>query len=234
MKVFIAVLSVITAILAVLYFSARQAARQQVAAAQTAATAASNDVVTARHELDDTRGQLAQIQQSAAEERDRSQQLLETLTNQLASAQIEVERKQARIDELEKKNAALDSEIGVVSGQLRDVEQKLAALDATHRDTVGNLVAMREDYVKLTKEKTALEAKLHDLKALREQVRAVKAELHAQKVAERQRLDRAATALGNGGFMMKEGAWVSMPRPRTGKYPISQEIGREPAAPTNP
>jgi hypothetical protein len=80
--------------------------------------------------------------------------------------------------------------------------------------------------VKLSKDKAALEAKLHDLNALKTQINTVKQELHAQKVAERRRLDRAAVALGNGGFLMKDGKWVTAPTP--GKYPLIQEIHREP------
>lgn len=234
MKVFLAVLSVITAILAILYFSARQAAREQVANAQTAATAASNDMTVAHNELNETRAQLTQVERSAAEEQERSQHLLSTLTNQLAAAQVEVEQKQSRVDDLEKQNSALNSEIDVVAGQLDKVKQQLTALENTHESTVNNLRAMREDYVALVAQRAALEAKLHDLKALRAQIRAVKDELHAMKVAERARLERAETALGNGGFVMKEGSWVSIPRTPAGKFPLTEEITHDAAPAANP
>ena len=65
---------------------------------------------------------------------------------------------------------------------------------------------MREEYVRLTNEKAALEAKLHDLKALKEQMSVVKQELHQKKVEERKRLDRAEFAMGNHGFLMKDGS----------------------------
>ena len=59
-----------------------------------------------------------------------------------------------------------------------------------------------------------------------EQVKARMAELKArQKVEERKRLDRAEFAMGNHGFLMKEGVWAVARTP--GKYPLSQEMYRE-------
>lgn len=224
MKALAAVLALVVAVLAVLFFSARQAAQKQIADARADAAARSNEVVAAQT-------QIAQLQQSATEERARTEQLLGTLTNQLAAAQTEAQEKQTRIDELEKKGGALESEIDVVTRQLMDVDGKLADLEQVHEGTVENLKAMREDYVRLTKEKATLEAKLHNLKALKEQIRVVKEELHAQRVAESQRIERAQTALGNGGFVMKGGTWVSVPKGPAGKFPLTQEIGRAPTEP---
>ena len=84
---------------------------------------------------------------------------------------------------------------------------------------------MREEYVKLTDEKAVLEAKLHNLKALKEQIHVVKQELHQKKVEERQRLDRAEYAMGNHGYLFKDGSWVVERAP--GSYPLSQEIYRQ-------
>jgi len=231
MKALAAVLALVVAVLAVLFFSARQAAQKQIADAQAEAVAKGNEVVAAQQQLADAHAQLTQLQQGAVEERARTEQLLGTLTNQLVAAQTEAQAKQTRIDELEKKGGALESEIDVVTRQLMDVDAKLAQLETVHEGTVENLKAMREDYVRLSKEKTVLEAKLHNLKALKEQIRVVKEELRAQRIAESQRIERAQTALGNGGFVMKGGTWISVPKGPAGKFPLTQEIGRDPAAP---
>lgn len=219
MKVLVAVLALAAAVLGFLYFNAKSGAERQLALA-------SNDVAQAQRELTAAQEQLTEVQRTATEEHERSQQLLAALTNQLATVQTEVQEKQQRIDALEQKNATLESEIEVVTRQIMVVDGQLTQLEATHETTVENLKAMRDDYVRLVKEKAALEAKLHDLKALRAQIRVVKDELHAQRVAERQRIDRAETALGNGGFVFKEGAWTSVPKPPAGKYPLTEEITR--------
>jgi regulator of replication initiation timing len=67
-----------------------------------------------------------------------------------------------------------DDGVKSLNDQIADVNQKLADLTKTHAQTVSHLQAMREEYVKLTAEKAVLEAKLHDLKALKEQITVVK------------------------------------------------------------
>ena len=69
-----------------------------------------------------------------------------------------------------------------------------------------------------------LEAKLHDLKALKEQIIVVKNELHQKKVEELKRLDRAEFAMGNHGYLLKGGSWVVERTP--GSYPLNQDLYR--------
>ena len=84
--------------------------------------------------------------------------------------------------------------------------------------------AMRDEYVRLNNEKVALEAKLHDLKALKEQIVVVKQEAHQKKVEESKRLDRAEYAMGNHGYFVKDGSIVVERTP--GSYPLNQELYR--------
>ena len=83
---------------------------------------------------------------------------------------------------------------------------------------------MREEYVRLNNEKIALDAKLHDLKALKEQITVVKQELHQKKVEESKRLDRAEYVMGNHGYFVKDGSQVVARTP--GSYPLNQELYR--------
>jgi hypothetical protein len=52
----------------------------------------------------------------------------------------------------------------------------------------------------------------------------VKAELHQKKVEELKRLDRAEFAMGNHGYLLKDGSWVVERAP--GNYPLNQDLYR--------
>jgi len=159
-------------------------------------------------------------------EKTQAEQALAGLSNRLEHARQQAEQQQMKVQMLEQNKEKLTEQITMVSNQLAQVQQKLAALETAHTTTVGHLTIMRQDYVALKKDKAALEVRLNDLKALQAQIRLVKQEEHARKVEEWRRTDRAETALGNGGFLMKQGVWV---RPsQTGSYPLTQEIRREP------
>ena len=232
MKLALAILGIAVIALAVLFYNAEQAADQrqivasnQLAAAHAQIESARAEVAVVRTQMETQVSQLQQAVSSLDAEKAHVQEQLHTLTNELEATRTALEQNRVKLDGLEKRNEVLNEEIRIVSGNLVVVKEELAALGQTHATTVGHLTAMREDYVRLTKEKTVLEAKLHDLNALKAQINMVKQELHEQKVEERKRLDRAEAALGNGGFLMKEGKWVAAPTP--GKYPLIQEIQRE-------
>ena len=88
---------------------------------------------------------------------------------------------------------------------------------------------MREEYVKLTAEKAALEAKLHDLKALKEQITVVKQELHQKKVEELQAAGSGGVRHGQPRLFVKDGSWVD----RTHAGQLSAEPGSVPRAMTD-
>jgi chromosome segregation ATPase len=146
---------------------------------------------------------------------------MQTVKTELAQ---KLEEEQLKAKALEQEKITMENQVKSLTDQIAQVNQKLTDLQNTHATTVSHLQAMREEYVKLTDQKTALEAKLHDLKALREQVVVVKQELHEKKVEERKRLDRAEFAMGNHGYLMKEGTWAVARTP--GKYPLNQEMYR--------
>jgi len=193
--------------------------------------AATNEVAAARAETSEVRTQMqARV--------DELQQNISKLTNekagtekQMQSLKTELENKlqqqQAKVDALEQDKTNMTSELKVLSEQIAQVNQKLADLENTHATTVAHLQAMRDEYVKLTAEKAALEAKQHDLKALKEQISVVKQELHQKRVEESKRLERAEYAMGNHGFVLKDGNWQVLER-TPGKYPLSQELYRQP------
>jgi chromosome segregation ATPase len=201
-----------------------------------------DEVVAARAETSEVRTQMQakvdELQQNITkltEEKADTEKAMSSLKaeteKQISSLKTEMESKQqqlqVRVDTLELDKTNMTSELTVLSQQLAQVNQKLADLGNTHATTVAHLQAMREDYVKLTSEKAALETKLHDLKALKEQISVVKQELHQKKVEESKRLDRAEFAMGNHGFVLKDGTWQVRER-EPGKYPLSQELYRQP------
>src|ERR1043166_4778347 len=165
---------------------------------------ATNEVAAARAETTEVRTQMqAKVDQLQAEKAD-TEKKMSSLKTEMESKQQQL---QASVDALEQDKTNMTSELKVLSDRIAQVNQKLTDLENTHATTVAHLQAMREEYVKLTSERAALEAKLHDLKALKEQIYVVKQELHQKKVEESKRLERAEYAMGNHGFLLKDGSW---------------------------
>jgi chromosome segregation ATPase len=219
------VAGVAVVVLGILFFNANRETRHRLTLTQQQLTTASNDLASARNEIAAVRtemhSQVDRLQQSVTEltaDKAQAKEQIETLSDALAGTRAELEN-------LTRDKQRLTAEIAAVSDQLALVERNLAELEKTHATTVNHLTAMREEYVVLTKQKAALEAKLSDLKALKAQIREVKREMHERKVAELKRLDRAEMAMGNRGFLMKDGEW--MVTPTTGRYPLIQDIHRE-------
>jgi chromosome segregation ATPase len=191
---------------------------------------------TATNELAAARTETSQVKTQMQAKVDELQQNVAKLTAEKAdtekkaqSAQADLEQKvqeqQARVGTLEQDKANMATELKVLTTQIEQVSQQLSDLQKTHATTIAHLQAMREEYVKLTNDKAALEAKLHDLKSLKEQIVVVKQEQHQKKIEELKRLDRAEFAMGNRGFLLKEGAWTVTRTP--GSYPLNQELYRE-------
>ncbi len=239
MKIALTVLAVGLIILGVLFVNYKQTATQQLASASQKLdtttqqlTVASNEIVEARSEIaqvkTEMKAQVDQLEQkitTISEEKKQAQEQIQTLSKQLDSAKQDFEQEHAKVESMQKQNEKLNADIQAISTQLGAVGQKLADLEKTHATTVGHLQAMREDYVTLTKEKASLESKLHDLNSLKSQITLVKQEIHEQKVEERKRLDRAEAALGNGGFLMKQGTWQAPHY--AGKSPLTEDIRRD-------
>jgi chromosome segregation ATPase len=192
---------------------------------------ATNEVAAARAEASEVRTQMQakvdELQQNITkltEEKADTEKKMSSLKTEMENKQQQL---QAKVDTLEQDKTNMTSELKVLSEQIVLIDQKLADLGNTHATTVAHLQAMRGEYVKLTNEKAALEGRMHDLKALKEQVHAVKQELHQKKVEEAKRIDRAAYAMGNHGFLLKDRTWQVLER-APGKYPLSQELYRQP------
>jgi len=194
-------------------------------------------LTTATNELAAARVETAQVRTQMQVRVEALQQDISKLTeekvdteNKMATLKTDLEQKlqqqQTKVEGLEQDKTNMTSELQVLTTQIEQVNEKLANLQKTHAQTVTHLQAMREEYVKLTNDKAALEARLHDLKALKEQIGVVKQELHEKKVEEVKRLDRAEFAMGNRGYLLQNGSWVVERKP--GSYPLNQELYREP------
>jgi chromosome segregation ATPase len=192
---------------------------QKLEQTQQQLAAATNEIAAARAEIVDVRtqmeAQVTELQATVAkltDEKAAAEQQVTSLESELASTQQQFRRDKAD----------LTGQLNDVTDRLAEVDRKLADLEKTHATTVAHFQAMREEYVKLTNEKIALESMLHDLRALQQQERVVKQEMHAKKVEERKRLDRAEFAMGNHGYLLKNGSWVTTRVP--GKYPLTEEL----------
>ncbi|HUI06757.1 MAG TPA: hypothetical protein VL486_07100 [Verrucomicrobiae bacterium] len=192
---------------------------QKLEQTQQQLAAATNEIAATRAELAEVKtkmeAQVSDLKQTVAKLSDEKADAVKkasVLQSELASTQQQFQRERAD----------LTGKLKEVTDRLTEVDQKLADLEKTHATTVAHLQAMREEYVKLTNQKNALEAMLHDLRSLKEQIRIVKQDMYNQRVAERKRLDRAEYAMGNHGYLLKNGSWVAPRVP--GKYPLTQEI----------
>jgi chromosome segregation ATPase len=197
---------------------------QKLQETQQQLTTATNELAAARVEVAEVK---TQMQVKVSELQQNISKLTEEKTDvekRMESLQTELEGQRTRVHSLETDNSNLTVQMTSLNGQLADTNQKLTDLQNTHAQTVSHLQAMREEYVKLTAEKAVLEAKLHNLKALKEQVTVVKLELHQKKVDELRRLDRAEFAMGNHGYLFKDGSWAVERRP--GNYPLNQDLYR--------
>lgn len=189
---------------------------------------ATNELAAARVEVADVKTQMQarvnELQQNISkltQEKADTEKQMETMK---ADLEQKLQEQQSKVNSLETDKANLTTDVKTLNDQITDINQKLADLTKTHEQTVSHLQAMREEYVRLTTEKAVLEAKLHDLKALKEQIVVVKNELHEKKVEELKRLDRAEFAMGNHGYLLKEGSWVVERTP--GSYPLNQDLYR--------
>jgi len=201
---------------------------QKLQQTQQQLTTATNELAAARVEVAEVRTQMQvkvnELQQNisklSAEKTD--------VENKMESLKVDLEQKldaeRTKVQSLESDNSSLTAQTKSLNNQLADINQKLTELQNTHAQTVSHLQAMREDYVRLTTEKAVLEAKLHNLKALKDQITVVKLELHQKKVEELQRLDRAESAVGNHGYLLRDGSWVVERRPSS--YPLNQDLYR--------
>jgi chromosome segregation ATPase len=189
-------------------------------------TETQQQLAAATNELASTRAELAEVRTKMEAQVSGLKATVAKLTDEKAQAEKTAASLQGELEstqqQYQQEKAELTGRLKEVTQRLTEVDRKLADLEKTHATTVTHLQAMRDEYVKLTNEKNALEAMLHDLKSLNEQVRAVKQEMHAKKVEERKRLDRAEFAMGNHGYLLKEGSWVMTRTP--GNYPLTQEI----------
>jgi chromosome segregation ATPase len=191
-------------------------------------TTATNELAAARVEVAEARTQMqvkvSELQQNISKltaEKTDAENRMEVLKTDLEQ-KLDAERTKVR--SLESDNSSLTAQMVSLNDQLADTNRKLTDLRNTHAQTISHLQAMREDYVRLTAQKAVLEAKLHNLKALKDQITVVKLELHQKKVEELQRLDRAEFAMGNHGYLLRDGSWVVERRP--GNYPLNQDLYR--------
>ena len=175
-------------------------------------------------EVDELQQTILKLNDDKADAEKKLSSLKSDMDSQQQQFQLKLQQEQATVETLTQDKTNMTSELKVLTDQIADVNQKYADLEKTHATTLAHLQAMREEYVRLNNEKIALDAKLHDLKALKEQIYVVKQELHQKRVEERKRLDRAEYAMGNHGYFVKDGSMVVERTP--GSYPLNQELYR--------
>lgn len=226
MKLALGILVAVVLALGILWWSSKETARKQMSEAREQLTTVSNEVTQVRSEMQTRAAELQQTVTTLTAEKSAIEQQVGSLTNQLSEAQAKLEQEHQKVGSLESETERLTGEIQAVTNQLTGVEQKLTTLQETHATTVEHMQAMREDFTVLSREKKNLDEKFHDLGALKTQIRNVKQDVHAQRIAERRRSDRAESVEGNAGYLMKAGQWMAVAETNAAptQFPLIQEI----------
>ncbi len=239
MKTLVTVLVVALVLLGILVIFVKQSSEKQLTAAREGLATAKADLAAARAELGVAQTELSgirtqmnaritELQQTVdklSAEKAQAGEKLVTIGGELNTLMTEVQQQKVRAQNLEELSLTFSNQLQQVTTELGNVKTAYTNLEKAHTDTLGHLAALREDYVDLNQEKTALEAKFNDLTALRLQVATVKRHMHEEKISDRERLDQAATLAGNGGFLMRQGEWLSLST-ETRKFPLTEEIHR--------
>src|SRR5579862_1431510 len=202
--------------------------RQQLTDASNSLVAARTEVVNVKTQMqvkvEELNGTITKMTDQQAESDKRVGSLQADLENQRQKDQAQLKELQAQVDALSLDKTNMSNELKVLGVQLGDLNRQYTDLQKTHATTVQHLQAMRDEYARLNNEKVALEAKMHDPQALKQQMVIVKQEIHQKKIEESKRLDRAEAAMGNHGYFMKDGTEVVEKTP--GSYPLNQELYR--------
>jgi chromosome segregation ATPase len=202
--------------------------QQQLATATNELAAARTETSTVKTQMeakvDELKQTISKLTDDKADTEKQMASLKADMDSQRQQFQSKSQEEEATVASLSQDKTNMTTELKTLTEQIGDVNQKYADLEKTHATTLVHLQAMREEYVRLNNEKIALDAKLHDLKALKEQITFVKQELHQKKVEENKRLDRAEYAMGNHGYFVKDGSAVVAHTP--GSYPLNQELYR--------
>lgn len=239
MKTLVTVLVVALVLLGVLVIFVKQSSEKQVTDARNELTAAKQELATARGELNAAHSELSTVKtqmvarvadlQATVDrlnaEKAQSEEKLVAVKGELSTLMTERQEQNTRMKTLEEVSQGLSNQLSQVTTDLGNVKQAYTDLEKAHTDALGHLAALRQDYVTAQQEKRDLEAKFNDLGTLRLQVATVKRHMYEEKVAERDRLDRAATLSGNGGFLLRQGEWTTS-APEQRKFPLTEEIHR--------
>jgi len=234
MKITIAVLAVVTLAFSWLLIRSQttvKGLRENVAGLQKQLDETNSQLQRAQTEIESVKrrmqAEVDQLQQSLAvvrEEKSGLEEHWKSATTELADVRGELEKRQVNERTLSATTQKLQATLDAVSQELTETKQSFATLQEEHSTTIKHLTAIRDDYVKLNKEYADLVAKWNDLQSLQAQIAAVKRALHAEKVAQRDRDNRAGMALGNRGYFMKGGSWTKPQE--TGKFPLNEGIYR--------
>lgn len=223
MKNAVVILAVGLVALGAFYFYHQQTAREQLTAVRAQVVATSNLVVEAQKEVGAVKEQLVQQagKTSALEkqvvtlgtEKARTEQQLQQARQEAAELQKKVAAEQDQITTMETEKQRLTGQLTTVNGRLATVQKELAELQETHRGTVKDIEALRDEKEALEMAKASLERRMNDLGALRDQIRYVKQQMWEQKVAEWKKAYAVLTAAGNKGFLFQQGQWRSVGKP---------------------
>lgn len=232
MKTLVTVLVAALVLLGVLVIFVKQDSEKQLTKARHDLDDAHKQLQAAQVELSTVRTQmtarLSVLQQTVdklSDEKAEAEEKLATIGGEMTTLMTEVQEQKTRADGLAETSRAMSNQLQQVATELGNVKSAYASLEQAHTDTLGHLSALRQDYVEVNQEKTALEAKFNDLTSLRLQIATVKRQMHEEQIADRERLDRAATLSGNNGFLLRQGEWQTT-LTETRKFPLSEEIRR--------
>lgn len=115
--------------------------------------------------------------------------------------------------------AKTDRDLKACQGKLDFVHKKIFVLRGSNIALVRAKNGFEYKIALLQEEKKSMEAKLHSLSELKKAIRQVKLEIRDNKIKQREEqvrqqeeIDKWETALGNHGFLTKDGEYFSKPK----------------------
>jgi len=125
-------------------------------------------------------------------------------------------------------------DLRIANSKLAFVNRKILSLKDGNRELAAEKQGLEYKIVLLQEEKRTMEARFHSLSELKKAIRQVKIEIRDSRISQRQEhirqqkeIDRWETALGNRGFLTKDGQEYYKPKANVEVRPANMSLNKK-------
>src|SRR3989338_3380668 len=123
--------------------------------------------------------------------------------------------------------AKTGKDLRVSQGKLAFVNQKIILLKGSNNTLIRAKQGLEYKISRLQEEKRIMDAKLHSLSELKKAIRDIKAQMRSERIRQRQEADKWETALGNHGFLTKDGVHYYKPKVNVEVRPANMSLNKK-------